>query len=88
MFWWKRHPKTHLPSLSKPCCFSESPPNDDSPPPEMLKTTLTGYLNCPQRTDMWVFSISFPSPLWGLEKSTRKFYPLNLGFFVIWFDLV
>lgn len=95
-------PSTHIPrvwnvlveappQLSSPISLSPNPaPPNTAPPREMLKTTPTGYLNCTSENRHVVFLVSHPhphSPLWGLENHPGAFYPLNLGFFIIRFDL-
>lgn len=60
MFWWKFHPKPHLPSLYKPCYISETPANNDLLPRD-AQDYSTGYLNCPQKTDKWLSGLLFPS---------------------------
>ncbi|MGE9805772.1 hypothetical protein ACQP3L_34940, partial [Escherichia coli] len=58
-------------------------PNDD-PPPEMLKTTPTGYLNCLPENRLVVF----PSPLCGAGKLSGSIISIKCGLFPIQFDLV
>lgn len=69
MFWWKLHRKS-LPFLSpNPAAFQKAC-QMMTLPPEMLKTTPRGYLNCSyppppkKKTDMGFSGPSFLSPLW------------------------
>ena len=53
-----------------------------TPSPKMLKTTPTGYLNCPPENKLMVFWSSFPiSSLRAWKAKQKRWYPLNLGLF-------
>lgn len=55
-----------------------------TPSPEMLKTTPTGHLNCPQEKKCVAFQSSSPvSSLGGWKAVWNCLYPLNLGFLKI-----
>lgn len=68
-------------SLFKPYCILESPPNDN-PPPEMLKTTPIGYLDCPPEK-MHGFSVPLSVSSLGGWKSSRRVLLIKPGLFPV-----
>lgn len=49
-------------------------------PPEMLKTTPTGHLNCPPRDRFWLLLLSFPL-LSGGREIIRELVLIKSGLF-------
>lgn len=72
---------------SKPRPLSESPPSG-APPPELLKTLFTEYLNCLLESGHVVFvSLLSESHLWGPGKSPGNVSPNKLGIlFLMWLN--